>query len=114
MSSYPMLLLMITICFAFPRSAAAQTNSGQPLIGPGVQHNMGEIAGMMKEIHLLLHEGHLTPRQNEQISEMMIRLGIMMKEMSGPQSEQAARQHEQELKDMRRRVGTIKKQLAHH
>jgi len=106
--SCKILLFMALLCLAFPGFSAAQTNSGQPLIGPGVQHDMGTIAGMMKEIHLLLHQGHLTPQQNEQISEMMIRLGAVMKEMGGPRSEQMARQHERELKEMRRALETLK------
>ena len=107
------LCVIVIVGLAFSGLSYAQRGPGQPLISPGMQHNMGTIAGMMKEIHLLLHQ-HLTPKQNEQISEMMIRLGAMMKEMSGPQGEQMARRHEQELKEMRRLVGTIEKQLEQH
>lgn len=42
---------------------------------------------------------------------MMTRLGIMKREMSGPQGEKLAKQHEQELQEMGRQIEIIKRQL---
>jgi hypothetical protein len=84
---------------------------GQPVTRPGVQHNIGEIAALMRTIHQLLHLGPLTPKQATAVTEMMTRLGAMMQEMSRPHSEQLDRQHELELKEMRRRVESIKDRL---
>jgi hypothetical protein len=103
--------LMVMACLACSGLSYAQTGGGQTEIGPGVQHNMGKVAGMMKEIHQMMHQGQFTSKQATQVTEMMTRMGAMMKEMSGSQGEQLARQHEQELKEMRRRVDIIKKQL---
>jgi hypothetical protein len=86
----------------------------QPAIGPGVQHNMGELAAMMDELHLLMFEGPFTAKQSTEVSDMMLRVSIMMKEMSGPDRERLAAQHEQELKEMRRRVEEIREMIRTH
>lgn len=87
------------------------SNAPQPVIGPGVQHNMGDLAAMMKDLHLLMFEGPFTARQSTEVSEMMLRVSVMMKEMSGPERERLATQHEQELKEMRRRLEIIREQI---
>lgn len=83
----------------------------QPVIGPGVQHNMQDLAAMMDELHLLMFEGSFTDKQSTEVSNMMLRLSLMMKEMSGPDRERLAAQHEQELKEMHRRLEVIREQL---
>ncbi len=89
-----------------------QKESAQPsAIGPEVWHNMVSMEKMMREIHLLMHQGLFTPRQATEVTDMMTRLDIMMHEMGGPQGEKLARQHEQELQEMRRRIEIIKQQM---
>ena len=83
----------------------------QPVIGPGVQHTMGDLAAMMDELHLLMFEGPFTAKQSTEVSDMMLRVSIMMKEMSGPDRERLAPQHEQDLKEMRRRLEIIREQI---
>jgi hypothetical protein len=102
------ILLICLVACAFAGIAVAQPSSGpspqevgergrQPVIGPGIQHNIVSIEKMMRELHLLMHQGEFTPKQATAVSEMMIRLGAMMQEMSGPQGEQLAPKHEREL-----------------
>ena len=93
--------------------ACSDTSQKQPqeVIGPGVQHNMGDLAAMMKDLHLLMFDGTLTAKQSAEVSRMMNRVSIMMKEMSGPDRERLASQHKEELKEMRRRVKIIREQL---
>ncbi|MBW1991148.1 MAG: hypothetical protein JRI59_03290 [Deltaproteobacteria bacterium] len=57
-------------------------------MGPGVQHNLGEVAAMMKDLHILMSEGPLTPK--------------------------LASRHEQGLKAMRRRVKEIRAMMKTH
>jgi len=76
-----------------------------------VQHNMRDLAAMMKELHLLMFEGPFTAQQSTEVSNMMLRVSIMMKEMSGPDRDGLAARHEQELKEMHRRVEEIRQQL---
>ena len=83
----------------------------KPVIGPGVQHNMADLAVMMKELHSLMFEGSFTEKQATEVSEMMTQVSVMMKEMSGPEGERLAPRNEQKLKEMRRRLETIKQQL---
>jgi hypothetical protein len=85
--------------------------SSQPIIGPGVQHNIISIEKVMREIHQLMFQGLFTAKQATEVSNMMISLGVMMQEMSGPQGEKLAEKHEQELKEIRRRIELIKQQL---
>ena len=87
------------------------SHTSPPIIGPGVQHNMGDLAAMMKDLHLLMFDGTLTAKQSAEVSRMMNRVSIMMKEMSGPDRERLASQHKEELKEMRRRVKIIREQL---
>ncbi len=116
------ILCMCLMVGIFAGAALAQLSGGpspqelgdrgrQTVISPGVQHNIGTIAGMMREIHQMMHQGQFTQEQATEVSEMMTRLGAMMKEMSGPQGEQLAPKHELELEGMRRRVERIKQQL---
>jgi hypothetical protein len=85
--------------------------ASQTIIGPGVKHNIVSIEKVMREIHQLMFQGQFTPRQDTEVTEMMTRLGVMMQEMSGPQGEKLAEKHEQELKEIRRRIEIIKQQL---
>lgn len=119
---YMTVLILLLLAWVFPGVAFAQStrNStasaksarpGQEVISPGLKHNIGDIAAMMLTIHKMLHLGPLTPKQDTAVSDMMIRLGVMMKEMSRPHGPELDRQHERELQEMRRRVEIIKKQL---
>jgi hypothetical protein len=83
----------------------------QSIIGPGVQHNIASVEEVMREIQQIMHQGPLTPKQDTEISDMMIRLAAMLKAMSGPQREDLAQRHEQELQAMRRRLEVIRRQL---
>lgn len=105
-------LVLLIAASVFACSDASQ--KPQPVIGPGVQHNMGDLAIMMDELHLLMFEGPFTAKQATEVSDMMLRLSVMMKEMSGPDRERLAAQHEQELKDMRRRVEEIREMIKIH
>jgi hypothetical protein len=107
-----LVFLIVIVASLIACSDASKTP--QPVIGPGVQHNMGELAAMMKDLHLLMFEGPLTAKQSTEVSDMMLRVSVMMKEMSGPQRESLAPQHEQELKEMRRRLETIREMLKTH
>ncbi len=103
------------IAHAQPAHTPVPQKLGEPgrqsIIGPGVQHNIVSIEKVMREIHQIMHQGQFTPKQDTEISDMMIRLGAMMQEMSGPQGEKLAKNHEQELKEIRRRIEIIKQQL---
>jgi hypothetical protein len=83
----------------------------QPMIGPGLKHNMVSIEKVMREIHQLMFQGLLTPQQATEVSGMMARLGIMMQEMGSPQGEKLAQKHEQQLQEIRRRIEILKQQL---
>jgi hypothetical protein len=108
---YRALLFMAIIFMSLPFPSYGQTGFEQPLTDPQIQHNMGTISGMMQEIHLIMHQGHLTPKQAGEISEIMTRLAAMMKEMSGPQAEQLAPGHERELQEIRRLLENLKIQI---
>jgi len=69
---------------------------------------------MMKDLHILMSEGPLTPKQSMEVAEMMLQLSRMMREMSGPQGESLASRHEQGLKAMRRRVKEIRAMMKTH
>jgi hypothetical protein len=103
------------ITFAQPAGGPSPQKLGQPghqsIIGPGVQHNIGSVEKVMLEIHQIMHQGPLTPKQDTEISNMMIRLGAMLQEMSGPQREGLAQRHEQELREIRRRLEVIQQQV---
>ena len=102
-----LVLLMVALVIA----CSDTSQKPQPVIGPGVQHNMGDLAAMMDELHLLMFEGPFSAKQSTEVSNMMLRVSIMMKEMSGPDRERLAVQHEQDLKEMRRRVEIIREQI---
>ncbi len=110
----PRALVFLMAMVAFFIACSDASKAPQPIIGPGVQHNMGELAAMMKDLHLLMFEGPLTAKQSAEVSEMMLRVSVMMKEMSGPQRESLASQHKQELKEMRSRLETIREMLKTH
>lgn len=107
--------LLPAAALAYPASGAGSPETKNPgqkqLIGPGVKHNLGSIAKVMGEIHQLRFQGPFTPQQDTEVSRMMIRLGTMMHEMSGPQRDELAAKHEQELQEIRHRVEILKQQL---
>jgi hypothetical protein len=107
-------IVLLIIMVASFMACSDTSDTPQPPIGPGVKNNMGDLAAMMKDLHLLMFEGPLTAKQSTEVSDMMLRVSVMMKEMSGPQRESLAPQHEQELKEMRRRLETIREMLKTH
>jgi hypothetical protein len=98
-----------------PASGASSPKDKKPgqqeLIGEGVRHNLLSIEKVMVEIHQLMLKGQFTPEQDSEISKMMIQLGTMMQEMSGPQCDKLAPKHEQELQKIRHRLEILKKSL---
>jgi len=97
---------------AAPGSKAPRTVRGmQAASPPGLQHNMGALAGMMRDIHQLLHQGPLTSQQSQQVSDIMTRLGVMMQEMSGPQAERYQSRHQRQLEEMKAQLVEIKSRL---
>lgn len=107
----PRVLVILIVIAAFCSACSESPPKPQPVIGPEVQHNMRDLAAMMKELHLLMFEGPFTAQQSTEVSNMMLRVSIMMKEMSGPDRDGLAARHEQELKEMHRRVEEIRQQL---
>jgi hypothetical protein len=106
------LLLMLSIPILASCIACSEgSQAPKPVIGPGVQHNMAELAVMMKELHSLMFEGPFTEKQATEVSAMMTQVSAMMKEMSGPEGERLASQNEQKLKEMRQRIETIRQQI---
>jgi hypothetical protein len=103
-------VLVITIFMSF-MACSEGPQSPKPVIGPGVQHNMADLAAMMKELHALMFEGPFTEKEATEVSAMMTQVSAMMKEMSGPEGERLASQHEQKLKEMRRRLDAIRQQI---
>jgi hypothetical protein len=103
------------IALAYPASGASSPkgkNLGQKVvIGKGVKHNLASAAKVMEEIHQLMFKGQFTPEQDSEISKMMIRLGTMMQEMSGPEREKLAPKHEQELRKIRHQLEIIKQSV---
>jgi hypothetical protein len=99
----PVLILVI--------ACSEGSQAPKPVIGPGVQHNMADLAEMMKDLHALMFKGPFTEKQASEVSTMMAQVSVMMKEMSGPEGERLASQHEQKLKEMRHRLEIIKQQL---
>ncbi len=106
------LLLIIAIPILASCIACSEgPQSPKPVIGPGVQQNMAELAVMMKELHSLMFEGPFTEKQATEVSTMMTQVSVMMKEISGPDGERLATQNEQKLKEMQHRIETIRQQL---
>lgn len=93
-------------------SGPASTGPSQPGISQGTRHSVGTIAGMMKEIHLLLHQAPLTPEQARQVTEMMTTIGIMLQEMRGPLTETKEAQHRQQLRELEEQLRSLKRQLG--
>ncbi|MEW6657276.1 MAG: hypothetical protein AB1424_01320 [Thermodesulfobacteriota bacterium] len=93
-------------------SAPEAAGRGQPAPAPpGLQHNVGAMAELMGDIHRMLHLGPLTPQEAGEVSDIMTRLGIMMKEMSGPQAERFQSRHQRQLQEMKKQVEEIKARL---
>lgn len=116
------ILLIFLMANVFPHPVFARASGGsnapeatarsqQAPSPPGLQHNVGTLAEMMRDIHRMLHSGPLTPKQAEQVSDIMTRLGVMMKEMSGPQAERFQSQHQRQLQEMKMQLEEIKAQI---
>ena len=106
------LCILVIMIFLSVMACSEGPQSPKPVIGPGVQHNMTDLAEMMKELHALMFEGPFTEKQATEISGMMNQVSVMMKEMSGPEGERLASQNEQKLKEMRRRLEAIRQQIT--
>lgn len=116
------IFLIFLMASVFPRLVLAQASGGsdapeatvqdrQAPATPGLQHNVGTLAEMMRDIHRMLHSGPLTPKQAEQVSDIMTRLGFMMKEMSGPQADRFQSRHQRQLQEMQTQLEEIKAQI---
>jgi hypothetical protein len=105
------LLMLVIPILASCIACSEGSQAPKPVIGPGVQHNMAELAVMMKDLHSLMFAGPFTEKQATEISGMMTQVSAMMKQMSGPEGERLASENEQKLKEMRHRIETIKQQL---
>jgi hypothetical protein len=92
-------------------NAPATTLARQAQVSPVLQHNVGTLAEMMRDIHLLLHLGPLTQKEAGDLSDIMTRIGVMMKEMSGSQAEKFQSRHERELQKMKKQLAEIKARL---
>lgn len=88
-----------------------QGRGPQSFTDTGLTHTVGTLAGMMREIHQLLHQGPITPKQSQQLSDIMTQIGIMMKEMSGPQAEKYQSLHQRQLEEMKSQLEEIKAQI---
>lgn len=104
-------IVLLIIMVASFMACSDTSDAPQPPIGPGVKNNMGDLAAMMKDLHLLMFDGTLTAKQSTEVSRMMNRVSVMIKEMSGPDRERLASRHKEELKEMRRRLEMIKEQI---
>jgi hypothetical protein len=100
-----------TLAQPSPSHTETKKPAPKPVIGQGVKHNLLSVAKVMQEIHQLMFQGQFTPDQDTEVSTMMIQLGKMMQEMSGPQREKLAQQHEKELQEIHRHIEIIKQQL---
>lgn len=107
--------LLPVIVFAYPASGVSAPQGQEPsqkqLISPGVKHNFVSVEKAMGEIHRLMFQGQFTPAQDTEISRMMIRLGTMMQEMSGPERDQLAPKHEQELQKILQQIESLKRSV---
>jgi hypothetical protein len=92
-------------------AAAVKDHGPQQVLGPGVRQNVVSIEKVMGEIHRLMSQSALTPQQATEVSNMLVRLGFMMQEMSGPQREKLAPRNERELQEIRRKIETLRRQL---
>ncbi len=116
------ILLIFLMASAGPQPGLTQTSGGpdvpqvkaqglQASAAPSLQHDVGVMAEMMRDIHQLLHQGPLTPKQAGQVSDIMTRLGVMMQEISGPRAEKYQSQHQRQLQEMKKQLEEIKNQL---
>jgi hypothetical protein len=92
-------------------TAEVKDHGPQQVLGPGVRQNVVSIEKVMGEIHQLMSHSALTPQQATEVSNMLLRLGFMMQEMSGPQREKLAPQNERELQEIRRKIETLRRQV---
>jgi hypothetical protein len=56
-------------------------------------------------------QGHMTPKQQGQMLEMMHQMGGIMQEMGMPKKGQMAGQHNKQLKEMRKQLDEMKKHM---
>jgi hypothetical protein len=102
------------MAIASPRPGLARTAGGlhAPEAMPsGLPHNIGAMAELMRNIQQMLRLGPLTPQEAGQVSDIMTRLGVMMKEMSGPRAETYQSQHQLQLQEMKAQLAEIKSRL---
>lgn len=115
------IILILMWASASPGTGLAQTSvgsnapeaaaRGRQSAPPGLEHSVGTMAELMRDIHRMLHLGPLTPKEAGQVSDIMTRLGIMMKEMTGPEPERFQSQHQRQLQEMKAQLAEIKSRL---
>ena len=94
-----------------PGSAEVKDHGPKQVFGPGVRQNVVTIEKVMGEIHQLMSHSELTAQQATEVSNMLLRLGFMIQEMSGPQREKLAPRNERELQEIRRKIEALRQQL---
>lgn len=91
--------------------AEVKDHGSKQVFGPGVRQNVVSIEKVMGEIHQLMSHSELTAQQATEVSNMLLRLGFMIQEMSGPQREKLAPRNERELQAIRRKIKALTQQL---
>ena len=123
MNNQPYRVALLCLCLLFgifADNARAQSAGGpaevkdhgpQQVFGPGVRQNVVSIEKVMGEIHQLMSHSELTAQQATEVSNMLLRLGFMIQEMSGPQREKLAPRNARELQEIRRKIEALRLQL---
>jgi hypothetical protein len=123
MSNQPHLVAILCLCLLvglWADNAVAQSVGGpaevkshgpKQVFGPGVRQNVVSIEKVMGEIHQLMSHSELTAQQATEVSNMLLRLGFMIQEMSGPQREKLAPRNERQLQAIRRKIEALRQQL---
>ncbi|MEJ2673141.1 MAG: hypothetical protein P8168_13270 [Deltaproteobacteria bacterium] len=108
---FPGVLLAQTHRGGSMHGGGGMMGSGQYMMGPGMQHNLGMMSGMMREMHQMMGYGNWTPAQQREMLQMMNQMGTLMQQMGGPQNPQMQMQHRQQLERMQRRLNNLKSQM---
>ena len=78
-------------------------------MGPGMMHNMGTMADMMKEMHQMMD--HLNPDQQKEMLKLMKRMGGIMQQMHGPKAVQMQQVHSEQLQRMQEQLQLMKTKI---
>jgi hypothetical protein len=110
-------IFLLTALLMVPGFSHAQMHSG----GQGqhktkssmTQSNMGIMADISAEMYQLMSKEQLKPEQEKQILGMMNHLSRIMMEMSVPYGEQVKMRHNEELKEMLKRMDRLYERVGH-